>query len=79
VSWLPEPVFADEGVGEHEHFAHDGGYGDLGHFSFGDSPKRNLSLPIQPSYRQRKFEPKLLIFDGESSQVHERIAKSIAV
>jgi len=26
-----------------------------------------------------KFEPQLLILDGESSQVHERIAKSITV
>jgi hypothetical protein len=29
--------------------------------------------------RRWKFEPKLLIFDGESSQAHERIAKSITV
>ena len=34
--WLPQPILADQGVGEDEQFSHDCGYGDLRQFSFGD-------------------------------------------
>ena len=38
-----------------------------------------MSLRIRSSCRRRKFEPQLLIFDGETLKFNERIAKSITV
>jgi hypothetical protein len=35
VSWLPQSILADEGVGEHDELAHDGGDGDFEQLSSG--------------------------------------------